>query len=95
MKDILESLSIAAQISAYILGIIAAIQIIKIILGGSWVIEDVILALVILTVTICFGIMGYFININNRISKVEKIVHGHIQWHRGKEFREIGLTRKT
>lgn len=52
--------------------------------SGSWAIEDAILALVILTLTLCFGIMDYLININNRISKVERMIHGHIKWHKGK-----------
>lgn len=47
-----EVLGIIAQIIAYIIGIIAIIQIIRIILGGSWEVEDAILALVSINITI-------------------------------------------
>ncbi len=78
MADIYETLSIIAQIAAYIIAIIIAIQIIRILLGGSWEIESVILALLVLNLTITFSII-------NKISRVEKIIHGHIEWHKGRD----------
>ena len=86
--NIWQLLSIMAQILAYIFGVIIIVQIIRIIAGGSWAIEDAILALVILTLTLCFGIIGYLININNRISGMERMIHGHVQWHKGKDNRK-------
>lgn len=85
MKDIGEFLSIIAQIAAYILGLILIVQIVRLILGGSWEIEDVILAIVIFNLTITFGIGGYLIHLHNIISRVDKKLHGHIEWHRGSE----------
>ena len=83
MNDIWKTLSIIAQIVAYILAVIVIVQIIRLVFGGSWEKEDIILALLTLTITLVFGIMGYLININNRISKVERMIYGHIQWHKG------------
>lgn len=80
--NVWQILSIVAQTLAYILGVVIIIQIARLIFRGSWMIEDAILALAILT--LCFGIMGYLININDRISKVERMIHGYIEWHKGK-----------
>lgn len=43
MNDIWKTLSIIAQIVAYILAIIVIVQIIRLVLGGSWEKEDIIL----------------------------------------------------
>ena len=78
MADINEIMSVIAQIFAYVLAAIIIFQIIKILLGGSWEIETVIFALLVLNITITFSII-------NKISKVEKIIYGHIEWHKGKD----------
>lgn len=67
---------------ATIFGIYVAYQIVKILLGGSWGVEDAILALVVLNITITFGSL---IHSNSRLSKLESKLHGHIEWHRGKD----------
>jgi len=74
-----EVTSIIAQVIAYILAIILIIQIVRAILGGTWAVEDIILALLIFNLTITFGIGGYLISLNNKIS-------GHLGWHKGKEL---------
>ncbi len=76
-----EVTSIIAQVVAYILAIILIIQIVRAILGGTWAVEDIILALLIFNLTITFGISGYLISLNNKIS-------GHLGWHKGKELTE-------
>ncbi len=76
-----ELVSNIAQIGAYILAVILIIQIIRAILGGTWEVEDIILALLIFNLTITFGIGGYLISLNNKIS-------GHLGWHKGKELTE-------
>ncbi len=85
MSDVWEVLSIIAQIFAYIFGVIVIIQLIKLILGGSWKTEDITLALVMAILTFVFGIMGYLIKLNNKVSKVERMIHGHIEWHKGRD----------
>ena len=84
MREINETLSIIAQIVAYLIAIIIAIQILRTLIGGTWEIENIILALVIFNLTIAFGIGGYLLHLNNKISNVERKIHGHIEWHKGK-----------
>ena len=72
-----EILSIISQIVAYILGIVIIIQIIRILFGGSWAVEDVILALIILNISLSFGLMGY-------LAKLNSVIYDHIEWHKGK-----------
>ena len=89
MKDINRILSIIGQIIAYILAVIIIIQILRIIFGGSWSLEEIVLALVIFNLTMTFGIGVYLINmhitLNNKISDVNTKLHGHFEWHRGKD----------
>ena len=84
MRDIGKILFTLAQIIAYIIAAIIIMQMIKKLAGGSWEIEDIILALVILNLTITFGIGGYLIHLNNKIAGVDRKIHGHIEWHKGK-----------
>lgn len=78
-----ELISIVAQIAAYILAVIVFIELVKYLIGGTWVIEDIILGLVVINLTITFGIGGYLIHLSDKISRVDKKVHGHLEWHRG------------
>lgn len=80
-----KALATIAQIVAYILAALLAFQIIKKLAGGSWEIEDIILGLVILNLTITFGIGSYLIHMNNKIASVDRKIHGHIEWHKGKD----------
>ena len=91
MKDIGKKLSIVAQIIAYILAIIIIVQLLKSIYGGTWQVENVILAIVVFNFTISLTIVGYLfymnnniLHINNRISEVDKTIHGHLEWHKAK-----------
>jgi len=88
--DLWGILGIIAQIIAYVIGIAAIIQIIKIILGGSWEVEEAILALIGVNITISFGIMSYLINQNSKISRIDKTIHSHIQWHKGRDSEKKG-----
>lgn len=78
-----EIIPIIAQILAYILAIILIVQILKAIFGGTWAIEDVILALVIFNLTITFAVGVYLISLNNRIGSVNIKISKHIEWHKG------------
>ena len=78
-------LSIVVQVIAYIFAVIVIIQILRYIFGVTWVIEDIILALVIFNLTVTFGVGGYLISLNNKIASVDKKIHGHFEWHRGKK----------
>lgn len=80
-----DVLFLIGQILAYILGIIIIIQILRSLFGGTWEVENIILAIVILNLTITFGIGGYLLSLNNRVSQIDKKIHGHIEWHKGKE----------
>ena len=84
-RDLGEYLSIIGQIIAYIIAVILIVQILRALLGGTWEIENIILAIVIFNLTISFGIGGYLIHLNNKVSKVDKKIHGHIEWHRGRD----------
>ena len=79
-KTFVRVVTIAAFILSYILAIIVIIQILRILFGGSWSVEDVILALLILNLTLTFG-MSY--RLSNKIAIVDRKLHGHIEWHRG------------
>lgn len=91
-----EILFVVAQLVAYVLGIIIIIQILRIIFGGSWKVEDAILALLVLNVTLTFGLVGYMLHnnmgindkltgLNDKISSVNTKIESHLEWHKGKE----------
>ncbi len=86
MKDRGRKLAIIAQIIVYILAVIIIIQIIKKLTGNSWTTEDVILSLVVVNLTLAFGLGGYIIHLGNKIASVDRKLHGHIEWHRGRDF---------
>lgn len=92
--DFGEATALVGQIAAYILGIIVIIQILKALFGGTWQIEDIILALVILNLTITFSVGGYLINLNNKISTVNGKLEGHFGWHRGVEMNRKMVKKK-
>ncbi len=75
-NKLVKFIKISAQILFYIIAIILIIQIIRLLLGGSWTIENVILALVIANLTLTVTLMGMVYQVNNRLS-------GHIGWHKG------------
>lgn len=78
MKNFLKWVIIIAQIFAYILAIILVIQLWKSLVGGTWEVENVMLALLILNLTMTFGLYG-------KIAKVDTKIERHISWHRGHE----------
>jgi len=78
MGNTIKTISTIALVFAIILSVIIIIQLIKTLLGGSWDAQDIIVALVILNITISFMIMGHLNHLSKRI-------HGHIQWHRGRD----------
>jgi len=75
-EKLVKWLKISAQVLFYIMAAILIFQIIKVILGGSWTIENVILALVIANLTLTVTLMGMVYQVNNKVS-------GHIGWHKG------------
>ncbi|HLD33318.1 MAG TPA: hypothetical protein VJB66_01235 [Candidatus Nanoarchaeia archaeon] len=79
-----KNLSIFAQIVAYIIAIVVLIQILNAIFGGTWEIEEIILALLVFNLTVTFSLGGAIINLNNKISHVDKRMHAHFEWHRGR-----------
>ncbi len=87
-KDFWEILSIISWGLAFILAIIVIVQILRSLFWGSWEIENIILAIVIFNLTICFGIGGYLLHINNKISEIDKVAYGHIEWHKGKNSKK-------
>ena len=84
LKDIGKKLSIVAQIIAYILAIIIIVQLLKSIYGGTWQVENVILAILVFNFTLSATIVGFLFNLNNKISEVDKTIHGHLEWHKAK-----------
>ena len=86
MKDIGKKIAIIGQIVFYIFAAIAIYQIIRKLTGGSWAAEDIILSIVMINLTMTFGIAGYMINLNNKIASVDRKIHGHIEWHKGKDL---------
>lgn len=91
-----EILFVVAQLVAYVLGIVIIIQILRIIFGGSWKVEDAILALLVLNITLTFGLGGYVLHnnmglnekltiLNDKISFTNTKIESHIEWHKGKE----------
>jgi len=88
VSDFGEFLSIAGQITAYIIALILIAQILRALFGGTWEIENIILAIVIFNLTVSFGIGGYLLHLNNKVSKVDKKMYGHIEWHRGRDSKK-------
>lgn len=90
-RDSSEMLSLIGQVLAYFLGIIIIIQIIRSLFGGTWEIENIILAIVIFNLTITFSLGGYLLNsnrsLNSKVANIDKKIHGHIEWHKGKDSR--------
>ena len=84
-----QMMVIIAQVFAYILSAIIIYQIIQKLLGGSWQIEEAILSLVVLNITLTFTLAGYMVGmqnrLNNKISKIDTKLHGHLEWHKGRE----------
>jgi len=80
-----EVFSLIGQILTYILGAIVIVQILRAIFGGTWDIENIILAIVIFNLTITFSISDYLMKLNNKISNLDKKIHGHMEWHKGKD----------
>ncbi len=70
-----------ALIAALIMGIIVIIQLWRAIFGGTWPLEGIVIALLVLNLTMTF-------NLVNKISKIDKKVHGHMEWHRGTDRRK-------
>ena len=85
--EIGEVLSLIGQLLAYIIGIIVIIQILRSLFGGTWEIENTILAIVVFNLSITFSMVGYLFILNNKISRIDKKIHGHIEWHKGKDSR--------
>lgn len=88
MSKQIDDIALIGQILAYILGAIVIIQILRALFGGTWEIEDIILAIAIFNLTITFSIGGYLLTINNKISDLDKRLHGHIEWHKGKDSKK-------
>ena len=88
MTEISKIIMIIAQIFAYILAIILIVQLWKLLVGGTWAVEEVILTFVVLNITLTFTMLGYIISLNNKIAKINTKIEGHISWHRGQESRK-------
>ena len=58
-KTFVRVVTIAAFILSYILSIIVIIQILRILFGGSWSVEDVILALMAVNIAVTFSVVGF------------------------------------
>ncbi len=58
-RELGNTLSTLGQVLAYILAAVLLIQLLRAIFGGTWKIEDIILAMVVFNLTITFGIGGY------------------------------------
>ena len=84
-REIGEILSLIGQLLAYIIGIIVIIQILRSLFGGTWEIENTILAIVVFNLTITFSMVGYLFILNNKMSRIDKKIHGHIEWHKGRD----------
>jgi len=85
MAALSKTIPIIAQIIAYIFAAIALFQIISAIRGGTWAAEDIVLSLVISNLGASFGVVGYLINLNNKISDVDRKIDSHLGWHRGRD----------
>lgn len=80
---------ILAQVFFYLITILVIIQMVRMILGGSWTIENVILALVIANLTLTVTLMGMLYQVNNKLSN-------HMGWHRGfNEGRRVKNIQKS
>lgn len=76
IDQILEFIGKFAKIIVLILILILLYQIYKAISGGTWEIEDIILGLIILNLTLTITLLTSFYNVKTKID-------GHIKWHEG------------
>ena len=83
-----KKLFIISQIFVYFLGLIIIIQLLRLIFGGSWKPEDVILAILTINITVTLTIGGYLFYANNsllnKMHQLDKRLYGHMEWHKGK-----------
>ncbi len=82
-ETFIRAVTISAFILSYILAIIVIIQILRILFGGSWSVEEVILALMAVNITLTLGMVSYLFRMNDRFANIDKKIHGHLEWHRG------------
>ena len=83
MTEINKVIIIITQIFAYILATILIVQLWKSLVGGTWAVEDVILAFVMFNITLTLTILGYVISLNNKVARIDTKIESHISWHRG------------
>lgn len=67
-----------ATIILTLLGLFIAYQLLKVILGGSWQSESIIIAFLVFN-------LGLSWKINSNIWKVKTKLEGHMGWHKGKD----------
>ena len=92
MTEMNKIIIIIAQIVAYILAIILIVRLWKSLVGGTWAVEDVILAFVMFNITLTLTIVGYVIILNNRVARIDTKIESHISWHRGHDSK---ITHKS
>lgn len=73
---IVEFIGKFTKIIVFILALILLYQIYKAISGGTWEIEDIILGLIILNLTLTVTLLTSFYNVKIKID-------GYIKWHEG------------
>ncbi len=65
-----------SRVIVFIILLILLYQVYKAIIGGTWEIEDIILGLIILNLTLTVTLLTSFYNVKIKID-------GHIKWHEG------------
>lgn len=78
-----EITAIVSQIVAYIIAAVVIVQLLRMIFGGSWQVEDIILTLLSINITITVGIVGYLVALHSKISHVDTKMERHLGWHKG------------
>ena len=76
INQIIQFIGKFAKIIVYIIILILLYQVYKAIFSGTWEIEDIILGLVILNLTLTVTLLTSFYNVKIKID-------GHIKWHEG------------
>jgi hypothetical protein len=87
MRRFLSAATVVALLLAWVLGIIVVFEMLRFLFGGSWTVEELILGILTLNLSLTIGTAGYLVRGQNglalRIGRIDAKFERHLGWHRG------------
>jgi hypothetical protein len=65
-------IEILAIIFLILFGIFMAYQVVRVILGGSWTVEDILISLIGMVITALFAIVGFLVSMSRTLGMIER-----------------------